>query len=63
MQRHHSWPARLAVALLAVPIFTFTAAAQLVVTANDNKVVNIDGKNTIPENVQPDTVTVIDLER
>jgi DNA-binding beta-propeller fold protein YncE len=61
MRRHHLWPAAAAIALLAGPIFSLTAAAQLAVTANDNKVVNIDGKNTIPANVQPDTVTIIDL--
>lgn len=53
--------ARLAFALAAFPFLATGVSAQIVVTANDNKVVNVDGKNTIPENVQPDTVTIIDL--
>jgi DNA-binding beta-propeller fold protein YncE len=61
MKGHHSWQARLAVALFAVPLSTFTAAAQLAVSANDNKAVNVDGKNVVPDNAQPDTVTIVDL--
>lgn len=53
--------ARLAFALAAFPFLATGVSAQIVVTANDNKVVNVDGKNTIPENVQPVTVTIIDL--
>jgi len=51
----------LAVALVAMPLLSSGAAAQLAVSANDNKVVNIDGKNTVVENPQPDTVTIINL--
>lgn len=58
--KRHTWLAAASFALLAGPL-SLPATAQLAVTANDNKVVNIDGKNTIPESVQPDTVTVIDL--
>jgi DNA-binding beta-propeller fold protein YncE len=36
-------------------------AAQIAVSSNDNKVVNIDGTNKIVENAPPDTATIIDL--
>jgi DNA-binding beta-propeller fold protein YncE len=35
--------------------------AQVAVSSNDNKVVNIDGANKIIENPPPDTATIIDL--
>lgn len=38
------------------------ADAQLAVSANDNKIVNINGKNTIVPNPPPDTVAIIDLK-
>jgi DNA-binding beta-propeller fold protein YncE len=37
------------------------AGAQIAVSANDNKVVNIDGVNNIVQNPAPDNVTIIDL--
>jgi DNA-binding beta-propeller fold protein YncE len=37
------------------------ARAQIAVSANDNKVVNIDGVNTIVQNPPPDNATIIDL--
>jgi DNA-binding beta-propeller fold protein YncE len=48
-------------ALLALPILSSGALAQLAVSANDNKAVLIDGVNTVPQNPPPDTVTIIDL--
>ena len=51
----------LAVALVALPLLSFSAAAQLAVSANDNKVVNIGGRNEIVQNAPPDTVTIVDL--
>jgi len=51
----------LALALLALPLFSFAAAAQIVVSANDNKAVFVNGVNTVPPNPAADTVTVIDL--
>src|SRR6185369_10424345 len=45
-----------AFATLALP-----AAAQLAVSANDNKQVNIAGVGSVVPNAAPDTVTVIDL--
>ena len=35
--------------------------AQLAVSSNDNKVLNIEGVNTVVRNPAPDTVTIIDL--
>ena len=35
--------------------------AQIAVSSNDNKVVNVDGANKIVENAPPDTATIIDL--
>jgi DNA-binding beta-propeller fold protein YncE len=50
-----------ALALLTVPLLSSGAAAQLAVSANDNKAVLIDGVNTVVQNPPPDTVTIIDL--
>ncbi|MBI4365877.1 MAG: YncE family protein [Deltaproteobacteria bacterium] len=61
MNRYLKRMATLAVALFAVPLFSFTATAQLAVSANDNKVVNVDGKNVIVQNAPADTVTIVDL--
>ncbi len=35
--------------------------AQLAVSSNDNKVLNLEGVNTVVRNPAPDTVTIIDL--
>jgi len=51
----------LALALLTLPFFSFSAAAQIAVSANDNKAVFVNGVNTVPANPADDTVTVIDL--
>ena len=37
------------------------ASAQIAVSSNDTKVVNVDGVNKIVENPAPDNVTIIDL--
>ncbi len=50
------------VALLAVVALAVPADAQIAVSANDNKVVNINGKVTVVTNPPPDTVAVIDLK-
>lgn len=47
--------------LAILPLFSFSAAAQLAVSANDHKQKNIEGKGVIVGNSTPDTVTVIDL--
>lgn len=48
--------------LAALPFLSSVAVAQLAVSANDNKVVNIDGKNTIVQSPPADTVTIVDLK-
>jgi DNA-binding beta-propeller fold protein YncE len=61
MKRHFCWPAKLACSLLALPLLSVAAFAQLAVSANDNKAVLINGVNSVPDNPAPDTVTIIDL--
>jgi len=61
MKRHHWLPTKLAFALAVFPLLTAAASAQIAVSANDNKVVNVDGKNNIVQNAPADTVTIIDL--
>ena len=46
---------------LAAMAIAPTASAQLAVSANDTKVINVDGVNKIVENPAPDNVTIIDL--
>jgi DNA-binding beta-propeller fold protein YncE len=48
------------VAVLATPVGT--THAQIAVSANDNKVLLVDGKVTVVPNPPPDTVSVIDLK-
>jgi DNA-binding beta-propeller fold protein YncE len=50
------------VALLAVVALAPPAEGQIAVSANDNKVVNINGKVTVVSNPPPDTVAIIDLK-
>ena len=47
--------------LTALALGAPAASAQIAVSANDNKIVNIDGANKIVENPRPDTATIIDL--
>ena len=61
MKRHHWLLTKLAFALAVFPLLTAAASAQIAVSANDNKVVNVDGKNNIVQNAPADTVTIIDL--
>lgn len=60
---HHRISRRvaLALALCTVSFLPFSASAQIVVSANDNKAVLVDGVNTVPANPAPDTVSIIDL--
>lgn len=53
--------ARRAAVLACVSLLALNAAAQLMVSANDNKVVNVNGATRIVPNPPPDTVTVVDL--
>lgn len=61
MQRHRSRRLALAVGVAVLPFIASGAAAQIVVSANDNKQVLVDGVTTVAENPAPDTVTIIDL--
>ena len=45
-------------ALMILPLFSFGAAAQLAVSANDGKAVLVNGVNTVPPNPVDDTVTI-----
>ncbi len=60
---HHriSRRAAFALALCTASVFALSASAQIVVSANDNKAVLVDGVNTVPANAAPDTVSIIDL--
>ncbi len=51
----------LAVALSLLPWLATDVGAQIAVSANENKVVNVNGTNTVIENAPPDTVTILDL--
>jgi DNA-binding beta-propeller fold protein YncE len=50
-----------ALALLGLVVLPTYANAQLAVSSNDTKVINVDGVNKIVENPPPDNVTIIDL--
>jgi DNA-binding beta-propeller fold protein YncE len=50
-----------ALALLVVVGSPTYALAQLAVSSNDTKIVNVDGVNKIVENPPPDNVTIVDL--
>ena len=54
-------PAVLVAVLLAVLALAPCAEAQLAVSANDNKVVNVNGVVKVVPNPPPDTVAIIDL--
>ncbi len=50
-----------ALALLVLVVPPTYAHAQLAVSSNDTKVVNVDGVNQIVQNPPPDNVTIVDL--
>jgi DNA-binding beta-propeller fold protein YncE len=52
----------LAMAFFVAPLLSSAASAQLAVSANDGKVVNVDGKNVVVKDGQ-DSVTIIDLAK
>ena len=59
---------RIAFRVLSLPLLCLAAVsiaspahAQIAVSSNDNKVVNVEGVNRIVENPAPDNVTIIDL--
>ena len=51
----------LAAALLALPLLSSGAAAQLAISSNDGKAVLVNGVNTVPPNPADHTVTLIVL--
>jgi DNA-binding beta-propeller fold protein YncE len=53
------------VLLLVIPLLLFvaTAEAQIAISANDNKVVLVDGVSTVVQNPAVDTVSVIDMKQ
>jgi DNA-binding beta-propeller fold protein YncE len=55
-------PAVVAAALLAVLALAPLAEGQLAVSANDNKVLLVNGRVTVVPNPPPDTVAIIDLK-
>lgn len=59
MNRHHA--RRSALACVLLPMFSALAAAQIAVSANDNKAVLINGVTSVAENPPPDSVDIIDL--
>ena len=61
MNSRISCASALAAALLAQPLFSFGAAAQIAVSSNDGKALNVNGTYTVPEKPVDDTVTIIDL--
>ena len=62
LMKHHCWrPAKLCFALAVLPLLTVGATAQIVVSANDNKAVLVNGANVVPANPAADTVSIIDL--
>src|SRR3989441_10471091 len=62
MTPHRHAPATVGLALLAVLGLAPAAGAQIAVSANDNKVVNLNGVVPVVPNAPPDTVSVIDLK-
>jgi DNA-binding beta-propeller fold protein YncE len=50
-----------AAVLSLLPWVSIGATAQIAVSANENKVVNINGTNTVVQNPPPDSVTIVDL--
>jgi DNA-binding beta-propeller fold protein YncE len=54
-------PAKLGFALALVPLLTVGATAQILVSANDNKAVLVNGANVVPVNPAADTVSILDL--
>jgi DNA-binding beta-propeller fold protein YncE len=61
MQRGYPRSSVFVVGLLALPLWSGGAAAQIAVSANDSKAVLVDGVNTVPANPAGDTVSIIDL--
>jgi DNA-binding beta-propeller fold protein YncE len=61
MLRRHT-PLTLTLAGLLIAALATAAPAQIAISANDNKVVNVNGTVTVVPNAAPDNVAVIDLK-
>lgn len=61
MKYHNRRSAKLAFAMALLPLFTVGAIAQIVVSANDNKAVLVNGVNVVPDNPAADSVSIVDL--
>lgn len=61
MKRQYWRPAKLVFALAVLPLSIAGANAQIVVSANDNKAILVDGANVVPDNPAADTVSIIDM--
>jgi DNA-binding beta-propeller fold protein YncE len=55
-------PIALTLALVLLASFPAVVGAQIAVSGNDNKVVNVNGVTTVVTNPPPDTVSIIDLK-
>jgi len=61
MEKGNSMTFGAAIAVLLLVVLPMYANAQLAVSSNDTKVVNVDGVNQIVQNPPPDNVTIVDL--
>lgn len=52
-----------AAALAALVLTGAAATAQIAVSANDGEIVQVDGRQVVPPDPEPDTATIIDLSR
>jgi len=59
--KRHFWPVKSVFALAMLPMLAAGAAAQIAVSANDNKAVLVNGNNVVPDNPSADTISIIDL--
>jgi DNA-binding beta-propeller fold protein YncE len=62
MGLHRHAPLTFALVLIVILSLAPAAGAQIAVSGNDNKVVNVNGVVTVVRNPPPDTVSVIDLK-
>jgi len=62
MTLHRSAPLTVGLTLLAILTVAPAASAQIAVSGNDNKVVNVNGVVKVVPNPPPDTVSIIDLK-
>ena len=61
--RRTLWALGLGAAVVGMLVPTSVILAQIAVSANDNKVVLVNGMSTVVQNPAPDTVAIIDLKR